>query len=62
MLARGWQADDEAEIGLDNIQSRILTYNSPLTVQMTVNSIPDGIAATKLSAEADMDINGGTTI
>lgn len=58
VLARGWRADDEAEIGLDNIQVRILTYNSPSTVQVTVNSVPDGIAETKVIAEADMEIDG----
>jgi len=58
VLAYRWQADDETEIGLDNIQVRILTYNSPSTVQVTVNSVPDGIAETKVIAEADMDIDG----
>ena len=58
VLAYGWRADDESEIPLDNIQVRILTYNSPSTVQVTVNSVPDGIAATKVIAEAEMDIEG----
>jgi len=58
VLAYGWQADDETEIGLDNIQVRILTYNSPSTVQVTVNSVPNGIAETKVIAEAAMDIDG----
>jgi hypothetical protein len=60
VLAVGWRADDEAEIGLDNIQVRILTYNSPSTVQVTVNSVPDGIAETKVIAEREMDIDGAT--
>ncbi|WP_280585115.1 glycosyltransferase family 2 protein [Halorubrum sp. Boch-26] len=58
VLAYGWQADDENEIDLDNIQVRILTYNSPSTVQVTVNSVPDGVAGTKVIAEAEMDIDG----
>ncbi len=58
VLASNWRADDETEIGLDNIQVRILTYNSPSTVQVTVNSVPDGIAETKVIAEADMNIDG----
>ena len=58
VLARGWRADDETEIGLDNIQVRILTYNSPSTVQVTVNSVPAGIAETKVIAEAEMEIDG----
>jgi len=58
VLSIGWQADDESEIPLDNIQVRILTYNSPSTVQVTVNSVPEGIGATKVIAEADMDIDG----
>jgi len=58
VLARGWRAEDETEIGLDSIQVRILTYNSPSTVQVTANSVPDGIAETKVIAEAEMDING----
>lgn len=58
VLAYGWRADDESEIPLDSIQVRILTYNSPSTVQVTVNSVPDGIAATKVIAEAEMDIEG----
>ena len=58
VLASNWRADDETEIGLDNIQVRILTYNSPSTVQVTVNSVPDGIAETKVIAEAAMDIDG----
>ena len=58
VLARGWRADDESEIGLDNIQVRILTYNSPSTVQVTANSVPEGIGATKVIAEAEMDIDG----
>ena len=58
VLAYNWQADDESEIGLNNIQVRILTYNSPSTVQITANSVPTGIAETKVIAEAEMDING----
>ena len=58
VLAHGWRADDETEIGLDNIQVRILTYNSPSTVQVTANSVPDGIAETKVIAEEAMDIDG----
>ena len=58
VLAYNWQADDESEIGLSNIQVRILTYNSPSTVQITANSVPTGIAETKVIAEAEMDING----
>lgn len=58
VLAYGWRADDESEIGLDNIQVRILTYNSPSTVQVTVNSVPEGVAETKVIAEAEMDIDG----
>jgi len=58
VLAVGWQADDDSEIPLDNIQVRILTYNSPSTVQVTVNSVPGGIGATKVIAEAEMDIDG----
>lgn len=58
VLAYGWQADDETEIGLDKIQVRILTYNSPSTVQVTVNSVPNGIAETKVIAETAMDIDG----
>ncbi|MFC7041978.1 hypothetical protein [Halonotius sp. GCM10025705] len=58
VLATGWQADDESEIPLGNIQVRILTYNSPSTVQVTVNSVPERIGATKVIAEADMDIDG----
>lgn len=58
VLAYGWQADNETEIGLENIQVRILTYNSPSTVQVTVNSVPEGIAETKVIAEAEMDIDG----
>lgn len=60
VLASGWRADDETEVGLDDIQVRILTYNSPSTVQVTVNSIPDGIAETVVIAEAEMDIDGAT--
>ncbi|WP_253737136.1 glycosyltransferase [Halohasta salina] len=58
VLAYNWRADDETEIGLDNIQVRILTYNSPSTVQVTVNSVPAGIAETKVIAEAEMEIDG----
>lgn len=58
VLARNWQADNETEIGLDTIQVRILTYNSPSTVQVTVNSVPEAIAETKVIAEAEMDIDG----
>lgn len=58
VLAYGWRADDEREVGLDNIQVRILTYNSPATVQVTVNAVPDGIVATNVIAEAEMDIDG----
>jgi hypothetical protein len=58
VLARGWRSDDESEISLGNIQVRILTYNSPSTVQVTVNSVPEGIGATKVIAEAEMDIDG----
>jgi len=58
VLAYNWQANDESEIPLDNIQVRILTYNSPSTVQVTVNSVPAGIAETKVIAEAEMDIDG----
>lgn len=58
VLARGWRADDESEIPLANIQVRILTYNSPSTVQVTANSVPEGIGATKVIAEAGMDIDG----
>jgi hypothetical protein len=58
VLASGWQAEDETEIPLDNIQVRILTYNSPSTVQVTVNSVPDAIPETKVIAEADMEITG----
>ena len=58
VLARGWQADNDSEIPLDNIQVRILTYNSPSTVQVTANSVPEGIGATKVIAEAEMDIDG----
>ena len=60
VLAYGWRADDETEIGLDSIQVRILTYNSPSTVQVTVNSVPEQIAETKVIAEAEMDIDGAT--
>jgi len=58
VLAYGWRADDETEIGLGNIQVRILTYDSPSTVQVTANAVPDEIAATKVIAEAEMDIDG----
>lgn len=58
VLSRNWRADNESEIGLDNIQVRILTYNSPSTVQVTVNSVPDRIAETKVIAEAEMNIDG----
>lgn len=58
VLAYDWQADNETEIGLENIQVRILTYNSPSTVQVTANSVPEGIAETKVIAEAEMDIDG----
>ena len=60
VLAYGWRADDETEIGLDSIQVRILTYNSPSTVQVTVNSVPEQVAETKVIAEAEMDIDGAT--
>ena len=58
VLAYGWQADDNAEIPLDDVQVRILTYNSPSTVQVTANSVPDGIAETKVISEVDMAIDG----
>ena len=58
VLASGWRADDETEVGLDEIQVRILTYDSPSTVQVTVNSVPEGIAETKVIAEAGMEIAG----
>lgn len=58
VLAIGWQADDETEIPLENIQVRIVTYNAPSTVQVTANSVPEGIGATTVIAEAEMDIDG----
>ena len=58
VLSSGWQDTDQTEVGLDNIQVRILTVAAEETVQLTVNSIPEGISEVLVIAEEDLDITG----
>ncbi len=58
ILSYGWQDADQTEIGLDNIQVRVLTIAAEETVQLTVNSIPAEITDPLVIAEEDIDITG----
>jgi len=58
VLSFGWQDTDQTEVGLDNIQVRILTVAAEETVQLTVNSIPEGISEVLVITEEDLDITG----
>jgi hypothetical protein len=58
ILSHGWRAPDETEIGLDNVQVRILTIAAEATVQITANAVPDAIAETHVIAEEDIEVRG----
>ena len=58
ILSYGWQDTNQTEVGLDNIQVRVLTIAAEETVQRTVSSIPDEITDTLVIAEEDIDIAG----
>lgn len=58
ILSYGWQDTNQTEVGLDNIQVRVLTIAAEETVQRTVSSIPDEITDSLVIAEEDIDIAG----
>lgn len=58
VLSYGWQDTDQTEVGLDNIQIRILTVAAEETVQLTVNSIPEEISDALVITEEDINITG----
>jgi hypothetical protein len=58
ILAYGWEADSLTEIGLTDIQVRILTVDSASTVQVSVNSLPEQIRDITVIAETEIDIDG----
>lgn len=56
VLSYGWQAQDTTEIGLENIQVRILTVDAEGIVQTTADAVPDAIAGTHIIAEREFDV------
>ncbi|ERG92166.1 MAG: hypothetical protein J07HQW1_02201 [Haloquadratum walsbyi J07HQW1] len=58
VLAYDWEADSLTEIGLTDIQVRILTVDSASTVQVSVNSLPEQLDDIKVIAETEIDIDG----
>ncbi len=58
VLAYDWEADSLTEVGLPDIQVRILTVDSASTVQVSVNSLPEQLDDIKVIAETEIDIDG----
>lgn len=58
VLSYGWQDTDQTEVGLDDIQIRVLTVAAEETVQLTVNTFPEEISDAIVIAEEDISIAG----